>query len=179
MSEGQATQDGLPASPVVIRAARDSDVPAIIGLQEASILGLGVATYGAAKARAWARFGIEQSRDLLSQGHFFIAERDGRAAGVSGWSPDVERADTAWIRYVFVRPDLAGRGIGRRLVSSAEASALAAGRNRFRLWSSLNALRFYERLGYRRVRLARWPVEPGVELDYVLMTRRARGPGGP
>ena len=156
-----------------IRPAEVADVAAIMAVQEASIMALGVAAYGPAKARAWARFGLEQSDALLAQGRFFVAELDGRVIAVSGWSADAERDDTAWIRYVFVHPDVAGRGVGRSLMRASEASALRSGRRRLRLWSSLNAQPFYARLGYRRVRSARWAVEPGVELDYLLMAKAA------
>lgn len=159
---------------VAIRRAAEADLPVIAEIQEDSILTLGRRVYGRARAEAWARFGIEQSHDLLSQGEFFVAEAHGRVLGVSGWSPDAERADSAWIRYVFVRPEAAGLGIGRRLVATAEHAALAAGRDRLMLWASLNALGFYGALGYQQVRRATWPIERGVVLDYVLMAKRLR-----
>lgn len=167
-----------------IRLAVQADVPAIAEIQEASILSLGAAVYGHDKARAWLRFGIEQSRGLLRQGEFFVAEAGGLVVGVSGWSPDPERLDTAWIRYVFVRPEVARQGLGRRLVTTAEDAALAAGRPRLLLWASLNALGFYQALRYQRLRRATWPIAAGIDLDYVLMTKRLRrrrrlaGPSG-
>jgi putative acetyltransferase len=157
-----------------IRLAVQADVPAIAEIQEASILSLGAAVYGHDKARAWLRFGIEQSRGLLRQGEFFVAEAGGLVVGVSGWSPDPERLDTAWIRYVFVRPEVARQGLGRRLVTTAEDAALAAGRPRLLLWASLNALGFYQALRYQRLRRATWPIAAGIDLDYVLMTKRLR-----
>ncbi len=161
------------SAPLTIRPARQSDMAPITEIQEASIRVLGAAAYDPTETEAWARFGIEASRDLLSQGQFFVGEAGGRVLGVGGWSADVERQDTAWIRYVFVHPDAAGQGLGRRLVEAAEVSALAAGRPRLRLWSSLNALGFYRKLGYRELRRAHWPVEQGIELEYMLMTRNA------
>jgi len=160
----------------LIRRAGPADVDAIIRIQEESIMGLGVDAYGPAKARAWARFGVEQSADLMSQGEFFVAVVAGRTEGVAGWSPDVERFDTAWLRYVFVRPGAARRGLGRRLVETAERAVRAAGRRRLRLWSSLNAVPFYRALGYGVLRRAAWPVEPGVELEYLLMGKSLRPP---
>jgi putative acetyltransferase len=159
-----------------IRPAVEADVRAIIEIQEASIMALGAAVYGHAKAKAWARFGVEQSRGLLRQGEFFVADAGGLVVGVSGWSPDPERLDTAWIRYVFVRPEVARRGLGRRLVATAESSALTGGRPRLLLWASLNALGFYRALRYQRLRRATWPVAAGIDLDYVLMTKRLRRP---
>jgi putative acetyltransferase len=173
MSEGERNPGPaarLPPLPAYrVRPAVAADVAAIIELQEVSIMGLGVIVYGPLKARAWAQAGIEHSRDLLRQGSFFVAEAGTGLLGVSGWSPDHERQETAWIRYVFVRPEVAGRGIGRCLVDVAEGSAQGCGRRRLRLWSSLNAVGFYEKLGYQRLRPARWPVARGIEIDYLLM----------
>ena len=155
-----------------VRAAVSADLPGIARLQERSILRLGLQTYGRRRAEAWARVGVRYTDGLLGEGCFFVAERAGVLLGVGGWSPSVERNDEAWLRYVFIHPDAAGCGLGRRLVATAEQSAMSDGRVRLRLWSSLNALGFYRRLGYRSFRRATWAVEPGIELTYVLMGRR-------
>ena len=159
--------EALPA----IRPVTAADLDPIAALQEASILRHGVATYGLARARAWARIGHDFKHVLLEDGQFFVAEQAGERLGVGGWSPDSLEPGLAWIRYLFVHPDHVRRGIGRRLVEVAEAAAASAGRPRFDVWSSLNAVSFYEALGYRRIRTARWPVRGSVELDYVLMRK--------
>jgi GNAT superfamily N-acetyltransferase len=164
---------GGSAEGLAIRPVTAADVDPIAALQEASIMRHGVAAYGLAKARAWARVGHEFKHVLLEDGEFFVAEQAGERLGVGGWSPDSLEADVAWIRYLFVHPDHIRQGIGRRLVEVAEAAASAARRDRFDVWSSLNAVPFYQALGYRRVRLARWPVRATVELDYVLMSKRS------
>jgi GNAT superfamily N-acetyltransferase len=159
------------AETLAIRPVTAADVDPIAALQEATIMRHGIAAYGETKARAWARVGHEFKHVLLEDGQFFVAERAGERLGVGGWSPDSLEAEVAWIRYLFVHPDHVRRGIGRRLVEVAEAAAAAAGRHRFDVWSSLNAVSFYQALGYRRLRLARWPVRTAVELDYVLMSK--------
>jgi GNAT superfamily N-acetyltransferase len=162
--------------PVTVRPVSAADVDPLAALQEASILRLGTATYGAAKVRAWARIGHEFKHVLLEEGRYFVAERAGERVGVGGWSPDSLEADLAWIRYLFVHPDHVRFGIGRGLVEVAERAAAAAGRSRFEVWSSLNAVPFYRALGYRRLRAARWPVAAEIELDYVLMGKPTARP---
>jgi len=135
-------------------------------------MAFGLPVYGKAKAKAWARLGFEFRHDLLGAGGFFVAERQARIVGVGGWSPDSLEPDLAWLRYLFVDPPAARRGIGRRLVEEAESSAGAAARPRLHVWSSLNAVGFYRALGYRMRRRARWPIQAGIELDYLLMTKR-------
>ena len=172
MSEG--------AELLTLRPVRASDLDAIAAMQEASIMALGAPVYGEAKARAWARLGYQFRHDLVGEGGFWVAERDRRLLGVGGWSPDSLEADLAWIRYLFVHPQAARRGIGRRLVERAERSAYAADRSRLRVWSSLNAVGFYRAVGFLPERRARWPVQRAIELDYVLMAKRAeRAPLAP
>jgi GNAT superfamily N-acetyltransferase len=156
-----------------LREVRASDLDAIAAMQEISIMALGAPVYGEDKARAWARLGYQFRYDLLGEGAFWVAEQEGRIIGVGGWSPDSLEADLAWIRYLFVHPQATRRGIARRLVECAERSAAAAGRQRLRVWSSLNATGFYRAVGFLPERRARWPVRTGIELDYVLMGKRA------
>ena len=156
-----------------LRPVRASDLDAIAAMQEISIMTLGAPVYGAEKSRAWARLGYQFRYDLLGAGAFWVAEEPERLLGVGGWSPDSQEADVAWIRYLFVHPDATRRGIGRCLVEQAERSAGAAGRQRLRVWSSLNAIGFYRAVGFLPERRARWPVRTGIELDYVLMGKRA------
>jgi putative acetyltransferase len=159
------------ASGFCIRPVGVADLDAIAVLQERSIMAFGVPVYGEAKAKAWARLGFEFRHDLLGPGGFWVAERGDRIVGVGGWSPDSLEPDVAWLRYLFVHPQTAGRGIGRRLVEEAERSAGAPRRQRLHVWSSLNAVGFYRTVGYRVRRRARWPIQCGIELDYMLMTK--------
>ncbi len=159
----------------VIRAARRRDLDAIAALQARSIMALGIETYGEEACEAWARMGRQVRHTLLDSGTFFVAEQDGGLVGVAGWTLDSREPDCAWARYVFVAPEAGRLGIGRRLMAVIERSADAAGRSRMMLWSSLNALGFYEALGYRRVRSARWPIGDGIEMEHVLMERKPVG----
>lgn len=156
----------------VARPAVEDDLKAIIHVQERAIMEQGPGTYGRAICEAWARVGVQHTDGILEQGEFFVVDGAGGPVGVSGWSPDADRRDTAWIRYVFVMPESTGTGLGRLLVQTAEHAACDAGRRRFLLWSSLNAVGFYRRLGYRWIRRALWPVGADLEIEYVLMSRR-------
>lgn len=163
------TAAGLP----LVRPAVEDDLGAIIHVQERAIMEQGQGTYGRAICEAWARVGVQHTDGILEQGEFFVADGPQGPVGVSGWSPDADRRDTGWIRYVFILPEATGSGLGRLLVRTAERAARDSGRRRFLLWSSLNAVGFYRRLGYRWVRRALWPVGAGLEIEYVLMSKRA------
>lgn len=135
-------------------------------------MAFGVDTYGKKACRAWARIGVQVRHTLLASGIFFVAEMDGALAGVAGWSADSREPDCAWGRYVFVEPTAAGRGVGRELMGEVEHSVHAAGRTRLQVWASLNAVGFYQALGYRRISPARWPVADGIEMEHLLMEKR-------
>jgi GNAT superfamily N-acetyltransferase len=173
MREDDLTDMSERADPFRLRQVCRSDLDAIAALQEVSIMTLGAPVYGEAKARAWARLGYQFRYDLIGEGAFWVAEQEDRIIGVGGWSPDSQEADLAWIRYLFVHPETTRRGIGRGLTQQAEGSASAAGRPRLRVWSSLNAIGFYRAVNYLPERRARWPVRTGIDLDYVLMAKRA------
>ncbi len=68
--------------------------------------------------------------------------------GTAGWCPADDNGSTARIRNVFVRPLFTNCGIGRLLVENAEARAHQAGFRDFSVRANINAVSFYERLGY-------------------------------
>jgi putative acetyltransferase len=159
---------------VVIRPLGAADVDTVGAIQEAAILALGAAAYGPEQLAAWARFGWHSRHQLLRDpGGFVVAERDARVVGIGGWSPDGLAADLAWLRYLFVHPDQAGHGIGRKLADAAEAAARASGKTALQVWSSLNAAGFYQARGYRRLRQGLWPVTGRIAIDYVLLAKAA------
>ena len=169
---------------IVVRPAAAADLDAIAAIQAAAIQVLGAATYAPDQLEAWARSGFELRHGLLDQGSFFLAEMAGRPVGVAGWSPDARDRSAAWIRYVFVRPEVARRGVGRRLMTTVEGSARESGRSVLHVWSSLNALAFYGALGYRRRRGVRIPLGSGMEMSCLHMVkpgapRRPAAPGRP
>ena len=105
-------------------------------------------------------------------GGFWVAER-----AVASWGRRlVSRQPGAGCRVVAlpVRPSAGGRPRDRPPPGRARRSARHAppDRPRLHVWSSMNAVGFYQTLGYRVRRRARWPIQRGIELDYVLMTKR-------
>lgn len=167
----------MPTTEPTIRPARHRDLDDIGALQTRAIMAFGIDTYGEPACQAWAKIGVQVRHTLLESGTFFVAEQNGQIVGVAGWTADSREPDCAWPRYVFVDPATAGRGIGRRLMSKVETSVNAAGRSRLMLWASLNAVAFYEVLGYRSVKPVRWPVADGIEMAYRLMEKASTDAG--
>jgi ribosomal protein S18 acetylase RimI-like enzyme len=65
-----------------------------------------------------------------------VAELRGIAAGYIQYGPDAEAADdrTGYVAALYVHPDHAGQGVGRRLLSHAIDKLARQGRDQVRLW---------------------------------------------
>lgn len=68
--------------------------------------------------------------------------------GTVGWKPSGAAPDVARLQMLFVWPLFAGAGIGRLLVSRAEALAYEAGFRSVRVRTTTHQAAFFKRLGY-------------------------------
>jgi ribosomal protein S18 acetylase RimI-like enzyme len=78
--------------------------------------------------------------------HAMLLDEQGLAAGVCRmhFNPTGE----AQLRFMAIRADLQGKGLGKLLLDYFENLALEKGKDRIVLQSRENAVRFYERNGY-------------------------------
>jgi len=157
---------------VSIRPATLDDVDALRALVEASVRGLSVGFLDAEEIEAELR-AVGVDTQLIADGTYYVAVAEGSIIGAGGWSrrqalhgSDAYRAshgpgadaplapdrDPARIRAMFVHPDWARRGIGRRLFETARDAARAEGFTSFILTATLPGVPLYEALGFRTVR---------------------------
>ena len=85
-----------------------------------------------------------QTHDLL------VAWHDARPLGTAGWVPFDQQARVARITSVYVSPLFSRLGLGRTLVSAAEARALSAGYHAYAARTFQPTEGFFESLGYGR-----------------------------
>jgi putative acetyltransferase len=142
-----------------IREARAAEAEAIRCVHRESIEGLGPAGYSSEQVAAWAR-GTESADYAATiesdDGGFVVAERDGDLLGFGSLSYDIPEeyeasADTE-VTGVYVHPSATREGVGTELLVALERAAKNRGVGTLGLSASHNALRFYERHGYERVR---------------------------
>lgn len=134
---------------VRIRSATPADVPLILGLirelAEYERL-LHQVTASEADLRN-SLFGAKPAAECV------IAEQDGRPAGFALFFHNFSTflgKPGLYLEDLYVKPELRGKGIGRRLLSHLARLTLERGCGRFE-WAVLDwnepAIRFYERLG--------------------------------
>jgi GNAT superfamily N-acetyltransferase len=133
---------------LLIRHARLADMPAILAFQQAAIAAVDPRAYTDAERRAWARTPAVGMEQLITNGRYLVADAGGRLGGGAGWDTLPDPPDAAVVRAVFVAPGWHGRGLGAKLVRAVEAAIAAAGCRRILVPAALNAVGFYERLGY-------------------------------
>ncbi len=91
----------------------------------------------------------------------------------SSWLPGDDSGTVARIASVFVRPMFTGLGFGRRLVGEAEAQARRSGFHSFSARVLLNAVGFFEALGYKVISHGVQPFTDETSLPIAFMRKSA------
>ena len=139
---------------IIIREARESDLPALIAMFAADPLGgHGDTTDPEAYpdyARAFATIAASSNQKL------HVAERDGNVVGtfqtMITTSLNARGSSAMIIEAVQTRADMRGQGIGAQMIEFAVAEAKSRGVRLVQLTSNAarkDAHRFYERLGFK------------------------------
>jgi [ribosomal protein S18]-alanine N-acetyltransferase len=133
---------------MTLRPARESDVPALIGLARRSWLSAFADSAPAEFVQEWLARDFESAWYSAHWRSMTVAEDDGLLLGLV--QPMSDEINGLW-----VEPAAQGRGIGSALLEHGEREIAAAGYGRAWLSCSgfnVNAQRFYLARGYREVR---------------------------
>jgi GNAT superfamily N-acetyltransferase len=149
-----------------LRPFRPADLTAVQDLVTRTIDVSFAGAYALSAIRHFKRH--HEAQEILADvagGYAVVLERDGQiiATGTLTGSGKITR--------VYVRPDLQGRGLGRRIMEHLEQHAREAGFVRVHLNASTVARRFYELLGYRLREAKSHTLEDGARLDYFEMDK--------
>jgi GNAT superfamily N-acetyltransferase len=171
-----------------LRLACEPDAPALEALIPLSVRALQAAYYSPAQmdAALGPVFGVD--RQLIRDGTYFVAEKDGAIVGCGGWSRrkslyggdgarkgedellDPQR-DAARVRAFFVHPDWARRGIGRSIMLACEQAIARAGFCNVDIVATLAGEPLYASFGYAVVERYDIPMRGGLNLPVVRMTK--------
>jgi putative acetyltransferase len=105
----------------------------------------------------------------LSTNNLVVAVLDDDIVGSAGWCQHDHQ--TARIRKVFVSAALARSGIGRMMMERIEKTIQETGFRRIVLRASMNAVAFYERVGYQRVEESKMVLGTGVSVSVTMMDK--------
>jgi putative acetyltransferase len=152
---------------LTIRRARQEDREAIWRVHGRAIRETCASHYSQDVIQIWAG-GLrpEKYQKAIEEYEFFVAEEDGVVVGFGELGPAAGA-----IQGLYVSPDVKGRGVGWRLLCTLEERARAYGLESLRLTSSLNAVSFYERAGFKAVEALTETISPGVERGSVRMLK--------
>ena len=84
---------------------------------------------------------------LAGQGHTYVLQESEELLGCGTLLPGEK--GVCEIMAAFLKPEAIGRGLGKALFGALESDPLFTKAERVWLTSSVTALRFYEKLGYR------------------------------
>jgi GNAT superfamily N-acetyltransferase len=147
------------------RLAHEADVPVLEALIPLSVRTLQASHYTPAQMEAALGPVFAVDRQLIRDGTYFVAERDGQIFGCGGWSRrrslyggDQDRKnedslldpqrDAARVRAFFVHPAWARRGIGRDILRACEQAIIEAGFRKVDLVATLAGEPLYATCGY-------------------------------
>jgi len=126
-----------------LRPAGPGDGSAVFDITWRSVKGLATGHYSADQVAGW--MGERTAafyEGLIAAGNMVVAERDGRIVGFVDAAPGE-------VTRLFILPEVAGAGLGKRLLDIGIAKASADHVGPIRVESTINAESFYRRQGFR------------------------------
>ena len=111
----------------------------------------------------------EKYLDAVAQGAtIFVAEDD---TGLLGFSEVHRVKGNEYNAAVFVSGTVTRKGVGSALYRAAESEALRAGAESIALNSSLAAIAFYEKNGFRKLQSGHSEMPSGTKMEFVRMSK--------
>src|SRR6266480_4527844 len=172
----------------IIRKAVLADRAAIAQLIKESARSLSRADYSDAQIEGAIAtvFGVDTN--LIIDGTYFVAERDGELIGCGGWSKrktlfggdqwatrDASgldpKTEPAKIRAFFIHPEHARKGIARAILAACESEAQACGFKALELMSTLPGIKLYRACGYEGAERVECEVGDGVVIEFMVMKK--------
>jgi putative acetyltransferase len=152
-----------------IRKATKEDIESFKEVIRTSILELCADYYSQEQLEALlSQFpAIEVYEKWINDRLLLVAEEKGNIVGFAQYSPDI-----SLIEAVHVNPLSSKQEIGRKLVRAIEGIALDLGKDKITLESSINAIEFYKKCGYRQIKSSKYKCKNDVDLDVVTFEKQ-------
>ncbi|MBC3935793.1 GNAT family N-acetyltransferase [Undibacterium sp. CY7W] len=150
-----------------IRKADPSDALQVHRLRNAAIRAECSRSYSSEIISLWTEGDVpsEQFARVIAES-FYVAEANGEIVATGS----IDRA-TGKLDAIFVSPVHMRKGLARLMVTFLERMALQDGLPRLHLEATLNAVEFYIRQGFAKVRDAKYQSPRGFSMDCVVMEK--------
>ena len=174
-----------------IRLASHADVPEIEAVMRGSLEVLGRSAYDESQVASAQRHTAFLDVQMIDDGTYFVVVAGDRIAACGGWSrraklfrgsteQEVEQqrrlvdkaTEPARIRAMFVDPNHARRGLGRRLLEASENAARAEGFSSTILLAMHSGIELYRACGYVPTEPYSFATPDGIELPCTVMTKQ-------
>jgi len=173
---------------IITRLAILNDIPQLNEMIALSVRGLSTDYYTTSQIESAIKYIFGVDTQLVIDGTYYIAEKDGLLAGCGGWSKrntlyggdqhkEVEdplldpEKDAARIRAFFVHPDFARQGVGRHIINVCETAAQQYGFTSFELGATLPGVPLYKAMGYEAIKRVDAKLPDGELLGIVKMRK--------
>lgn len=128
------------------RAARLEDAEVVFNITKASISGLAGASYSRYQIENWmGERTVTFYEELIARGQMTVCVRDDVVVGFVD-------AEPGEVTRLFMLPEAAGLGLGRRLLEIGVEQARLGHSGPVRLEATINAEAFYRKHGFRNLR---------------------------
>lgn len=151
---------------LTIRKATRRDVDDVWAIRNAAICNQCVDYYPADILKTWARSEISELFTNIVEQHFYLAVYINLTVGTG-----MINTDTGKIDAIFVHPNHMRKGVGRKMIKFLEDIALQNRLQLITLESTLNAVVFYRKCGFKGDDICTYVSPSGVSLDCIPMTK--------
>lgn len=152
---------------IELKPASIPDIPLLWSLRTRAVRQLCASHYSPEQIEVWSESPPPESYlRLLATRCAVTAEEEGRLLGYG-----ILDRQSGEVIAVFVEPNEAGRGVGKRLMEGLEAIAIEEHFTRLYLYASLNAADFYRAMGFVAIRDEAYEHPSGITLRSLYMER--------
>lgn len=130
---------------LTFRPARRGDGQAVFDITRLSVRGLAAGYYSPEQIAGWMGARTPAFYEgLIAEGRMVVAERDGAIVGFVDATPGE-------VTRLFILPEVAGKGLGKRLLDIGLAQAREGHDGPIKVEATRNAEAFYQRHGFKTV----------------------------
>jgi N-acetylglutamate synthase-like GNAT family acetyltransferase len=151
-----------------IRKARIADSAEIARLHRGTIRTVNKQDYPQEDIEAWSkRSTASRFRNSHHKVQRYVAVEDGKIIGFV----DIDREDPEELGGLYIHRKFIGKGVGSKLLKAMESMAKKQGAKRLHLQSTLTAIPFYQKKGFKLLRKSKHTINNRT-LDIAIMEKK-------